>query len=677
MFKNVHYDTRESKIYLWEQINGENLFDIQDYVPFVFVEDPDDENNLYRTLDEKRVAKKNFKSYGEYNSFQKDVFCYENKTVPTQQFLSKRYFGIPDDDIQIPKLNIYSIDIEVHSEKRFDLTQKLLFHDNNHYSLEQARKVFFDTSEEVEYFDGVLSKWMPYNEEAFMIKGGFPHPKDAQHPITVINVRRFGKDNISWGIKGYTGKNEYNCQYIECKTEDQVILKFLEWWNKNSPDVVTGWNIAADSKMNDFGGFDFPYIINRIKRLWGDDTKLYNKLSPIGKVRTWNDKKTDAMYVSLAGVSIIDYMSLYKWYTPKNQENYRLDTISRDELDLGKIDYSEEYGDLKTLYKENYNLYVDYNVVDNQRIEELEDKLGYIKIAQVLTLLCKVEMKNYTSSTNLIEGLMLTHYRRNGMAAPFYAENSKEWFPAAIVKEPRRGLHKDILAIDVSSSYPTAIVLHNMSTETFYGRITKYTQLDGQEGITASIPDEILVELVKREIKMVELVRRRELLPFTLKTQKGITNVKGEHLNKFNKALKMGLFSIAPCGSIFKTKKLKVGEIAKVVKQNYFKRQEIKALAKQNKALAATKEGEEKQQLLELSENQTAIQTSLKLILNSVYGVFSFPYTRYCNYNIGMAITACGRASVWQGQNYVNEILNSPDPEICDLICEIKEITNK
>jgi hypothetical protein len=51
-----------------------------------------------------------------------------------------------------------------------------------------------------------------------------------------------------------------------------------------------------------------------------------------------------------AGVSILDYMEVYKKYTERNLESYSLDYVCKVELEKGKLDYSE-YENLTELYK--------------------------------------------------------------------------------------------------------------------------------------------------------------------------------------------------------------------------------------------------------------------------------------------------------------------------------------
>lgn len=608
-------------MYLWEQINGVDDYNIVNWVPYIFK--PDDEGTT-KTIDGVPVSKKNFGAYRDYNEYQKEnkYDIYENEVPKEIQFLAEKYHTVPDADIQVPNLKIYSIDIEVHSEK------------------------------------------------------GFPHAHSAEHPVVLINVRQFGGGhNITWGIKEYTGENTEGVEYIFCQDEAQLLQQYFEWWHRNAPDVVTGWNITPNNKMNKRGGFDFPYLVNRSKKLFGVKADLYKKLSPISVVRCWEDNESGAMYIDIAGVSVIDYFALYKWYSPKNPENYKLDTISREELNLGKLDYSQ-YTDLKTLYHENFNLYVDYNVIDNKRIEELEDKLGYIRLAQNLSLLCRCQMESYTSSVALIEGLMLTHYRRNNLCAPRLEGGNQSWFPAAFVKEPQRGQYDWVVDLDIASSYPTAIITLNMSPETYYGRLVAYEDQHGRMIDVINGRDEIdIEEVAKLETPITEFVKKRKLPRFKLMRDTGITIIEGDKLDKFNQVLEKGLVCVAPCGTMFLQNKK--GAFAQVEQETYAKRVAIKNLMKEARAKAnRARNPDNKKEHQIRAANLFALQWALKIVLNSAYGVTGVPYSRYFNVNISEAIASCGRRSIIDGQKYVNRWFKDGHWKEDDVLVQLGRLGN-
>ena len=111
MFKNVHYDNRKSVMHVWEQIKEKDFYEEIQWVPYVFIEDEEGE---FKSIEGTPVSKKTFKNYNEYYTYQKEhPNCKENNLKPDIQFLAERYHNIPDDEIENPKLKIYSLDIEV------------------------------------------------------------------------------------------------------------------------------------------------------------------------------------------------------------------------------------------------------------------------------------------------------------------------------------------------------------------------------------------------------------------------------------------------------------------------------------------------------------------------------------------------------------------------------------
>jgi DNA polymerase elongation subunit (family B) len=595
-------------------------------VPYVF--EPD-ENGDIRTIDNIPVKKVTFNSYKEYSEYTKDNYnCYENKSLPVIQFLAERYYNIPDEQIISPQLKIYSLDIEVIKET------------------------------------GGFN-WKEFVEE-------------AEDPIVLINIKEFGGPSISWGLDKYKGN--YDLQYRYFNTEEKLLSNFLNWFNSNAPDVLTGFNIASELKMNRFGGFDLLYIINRCKYLFGEETKEYKKLSPIRQV-TVRDTKKGSPLVDIAGISIIDYLPLYKWYSSKNLPNYQLETVCQEELKTGKIDHSK-YGSFQDFYKQDPDLFIEYNAIDNQRIEDLETKLNYIDLVQQLSLLCKIPMKNYNATTAETEGLLLTHYRRTQKCAPKMIGGQQEWFPAAFVKEPKKGIHFWVSDLDITSSYPTAIIVLNMSTETYYGRILTKEKLS-RMNLTKS------TQYTQKDI--IEALKNKKFVqPFYLKSNKNIQLIEGDKLKTFNNALQRGMLAVAPCGTCFLTKP--EGVIAHIERLLFAKRKEVtrqknlvgnKASEIEKQLVSDNNNPQLKKDLVTFKKEFNILNTkslAIKVILNGVYGCQGVPYSRYFNVDIAEAIASCGRFSLMMGDLFANEILNKfdllsltiPGQNIQNIINEIK-----
>lgn len=477
-----------------------------------------------------------------------------------------------------------------------------------------------------------MMRFIEYDETKLYLK----HPHRWSNMRHTTNTRTSSQKSSQIRFKKIDG-----CYYIkidDIKETDETV---------EMVDIKTSSNyfITSGVRVHNCLNFDIQYIVNRCLRIFGEDSNVHQKMSPIGNVRTWQSKD-DIFNINIAGLTVLDYLELYKWYSPTKLERYTLDYVSNYELEKGKVDYSE-YKDLRELYDANWGLYVEYNVIDAYRVGQLEGKLGYIKLVQTLSLLAKTPMRYYKTQTDLIEGILISYYRRNNLCAPIFYGGVQEGYEGAYVKEPQIGLHKWIIDLDIMSSYPSAIITLNMSNETYYGRILGFTE-------------DVLIHHMKN----------KQLPEFDLMKDSGKTHFSGRKLELFNDAIKKRLLCVAPCGSVFST--TTSGTISTVEKYLFYKRVEVKSkMLKMSKTLSALK-GDNYIKTEEKIARYKGLQNALKIILNSMYGILAVPYSRYFNTNIAEAITSVGRHTIKSGEFFVNELLNNPNEELNKILMEIK-----
>lgn len=445
------------------------------------------------------------------------------------------------------------------------------------------------------------------------IESGFPKPEDAEGVVTAISIDINGSTK-TWGIKPYTGKHSKYFTY--CSTEEILLRDFFNYMYKEADiDILTGWNIQ---------GFDIPYLYYRCKKLFGESNKIFRKFSPIMDYSVWEKKDGTGLNFDFAGISVLDYMQVYKGYTRSNPESYKLDQIAKNELKESKLEYD---GSLKELFENDWERYIDYNIQDVKLIWKLEKKLKYLYLVQTISMISRCPMKFYDKVTNVLEGIFLTYYRRNNLCAPKLKGGKTEWFEAAFVKEPHRGLHEWVVDIDVTSMYPHNMITLNMSPETYFGCIVNLTE------------QEVIDYTTKREFPDISLEN----------PEKEVKQLTGKELKIFNSLLKKGTFSIAPNGAVFKNTK---PGVVTIIEKIFFKmRKDTK-----NKMLQLKKEDGDKNTIAELETTQLAIKVG---ILNSLYGAISTPYFRLYNLRIAEAITSCGRHILKNTANFINDYFNN------------------
>ena len=239
---------------------------------------------------------------------------------------------------------------------------------------------------------------------------GVPDVELATRPITAITLH-FDGVYYAYGMGKYTPTRS-DVEYKRYDNEYDLIIDFLDDWRTINPDVVTGWNVE---------GFDIPYIINRFTNVVGRNITL--KLSPWENIaeKTVTTKSifgTEEKPVKdIKGLSVLDYLVLYKKFTYKAQENYRLDTIANVELGERKLDYSE-HGSLLQLYKNDHQKFIEYNVKDVELVERLEQKLGLLEQVYALAYDAKVNFADPLTSVTMWDVIIHNHLMDQNIVVP-------------------------------------------------------------------------------------------------------------------------------------------------------------------------------------------------------------------------------------------------------------------
>jgi DNA polymerase elongation subunit (family B) len=292
---------------------------------------------------------------------------------------------------------------------------------------------------------------------------GFPKPQEAAHPITAICVKNNQSDVYTvWGLKDYDPTlNDLEVTYFKMIDEKALIRAFLDWWGANSPDIVTGWN----SK-----GFDIPYLVNRTRNIINDDAiKAFSPWKLVQARETKTAYGVDQTY-DLMGIAQLDYLELFKKFgklTYGEQESYKLDHIAQTILGEAKLSY-EEHGNLHTLYEQDHQKYIDYNIRDVELIVRFEEKMGLIALALTMAYQSKVNYADTFGTTSIWDSIIYNQLIKKNVIIPPKPplDHDVSRIVGGYVKEPQVGSHNWVTSFDLASLYPNIIVQYNMSPET-------------------------------------------------------------------------------------------------------------------------------------------------------------------------------------------------------------------
>jgi len=284
---------------------------------------------------------------------------------------------------------------------------------------------------------------------------GFPEPSVASEPVTAITIKT-GNHYYVFGCGEYVSDRK-DVTYTQCSDEKHLLMKFLEQWELFDGDIITGWNVQF---------FDIPYLHNRIVKLLGENT--VQRMSPLRSISQRNTRVNNQEQViyDLCGIVVLDYLELYKKFTYSQQESYRLDHIAFVELGERKLDYSE-YENLHQLYRLNHQKFIEYNILDVNLVDRIENKMKLIEMVLALAYDAKVNLNDVFTQVRMWDTLTHNHLRSKNIVVPQKKHSSKdEQYEGAYVKDPILGRHDWIASFDLNSLYPHLIMQYNISPET-------------------------------------------------------------------------------------------------------------------------------------------------------------------------------------------------------------------
>jgi DNA polymerase elongation subunit (family B) len=425
-------------------------------------------------------------------------------------------------------------------------------------------------------------------------ENGFPDAEAAAERMLCITVRDMNSKKFTvWGIREFECEHEH---YI-FNTEHEMLTHFINWWVQNTPDIVTGWNCNL---------YDIPYICRRVSRILGE--KWMKSLSP------WNKVDEEELFIQgrrniqfdICGVSILDYMDLYKKFTYTNQESYRLDHIANVELGQRKLDHSE-YDNFKDFYTRDWQKFIDYNIMDVELVDRLEDKMRLLELALTMAYDAKVNFEDVYSQVRMWDTLIYNYLKPKNLVVPSKKRTNKdEKYEGAYVKEPIPGLYKWVVSFDLNSLYPHLIMQYNISPETLVETKHPYATVD---------------KLLKKEI-----------------------DLSGDY---------------AVCANGAQYRKDIHGFLPQMMQKIYDERKLYKKhMLTAKQALEDATTPEETLALQKSVSRFNNIQMARKIQLNSAYGAIGNQYFRYFNLANAEAITLSGQVSIRWIENDMNDYLN-------------------
>jgi DNA polymerase elongation subunit (family B) len=570
MYRNCVYNNKTKSVSLWTwDASGNRVTQELDYSPYLYLESKSgDATSIYGTS----LKKREFDTLWDRNKFVKESGIkriFEN-LPPYQQFLV----------------------------------------DNNYHCCED------------ESFSQYPLKIMFLDIECPGIPGGkFPEPELAENVIDLLTCYdSLTKKYTVFGLKNYITDRK-DVKFHHCKSEDDLLKRFIGHFSSDYPDVLCGYNSA---------NFDIPYLVNRITfqlgKEWADELspikRIYEKINQEGKFGMPSKE-----YV-IEGISCLDYYVMYKKFAMLPLESYKLDYVGEVELGLNKVPYE---GSLAELARTDWNTYVEYNIQDVELLVKLDDKLRYIELIRFISYLGLCNMENAIKTVPVVNGAIAIRARHRGEKIPtFIRPQSDERIPGAYVAYPKKGFSENLVSFDANSLYPSVMISLNMSPETKIGKVEKINDkyvIQHVSGRTFELSRENYLKYIKEE----KLAKSEADILFTQK-RKGIMSEFLDFLYSKRKEMKSKMFD---------------------VKQEFQKNK--KNLSKK-----------EKSEIESAIQKLDTFQHAYKITLNSTYGYCANKYAPLGDNDIGASVTLTGQSVIKKSNELFIDYIKTTYPNVYD-----------
>ena len=478
------------------------------------------------------------------------------------------------------------------------------------YNINPEQQFLIDSFKEINNtpeFSRFPLKVMFLDIETFSV-GEFPVPEKAKDPINLITIYdSLTKHYHTWGLYEQYENEDEDHIYYRCKDEKDLILRFVDYWKSDYPDVVSGWNSA---------GFDIPYLINRFVKLFGED--FLRQLSPVGRVHGRmthvNDFGKEIFKWTISGVNCIDYLEIYKTFSVGERESYSLNYIAELELGTGKVAYNAT--SLAELSQTDWKLFVDYNIQDVRLLVGLEDKLKYLQIVRLLAYKGCTNFEAALGKVAIVTGAVAIQAYKQGFVIPTFGGSAdRESYEGGYVMDPKKGLQTGIVSFDVNSLYPNTIITLNISPETKLGKIVE-GDFDNDSKVT--------LRLINGKTHTISV---EDLKSFLIKEK----------------------IALSKAGVMYsqKTKGVIPNLIDEIYKERVTAKNELSKLKKSKK-----NDFDTQRQM----EYLNTLQYTLKIYLNSIYGTFANKHSSLMDIDNAMSITVTGQNVARAGAQIVEEL---------------------
>lgn len=392
------------------------------------------------------------------------------------------YFYVPEDaeiSEQIKKF-IHSTEEgynDIFGNKLKKLKFEKIYGNGNNYGLYEIRSFFSKTFEDdIKYTDRVtIDMGINFSQVQRIlyidIETDYCLDRTAPKPIIIVTAYdSFIKKYIVWIWRNDFSRVDKDVDEEKTikffSTEKEMLLDFLEFYEKNYPDIVTGWN---------FMNYDAPYIINRMKNIGIDHRRLSQAHIVTCKQNpnyNSNMRYGNEWFIKVCGHEWVDMKNFAQnilQHDFPRPNSYALKEIGEflfGENGEGKLVLKKR---IDEMWKDNnitvLNELLDYSFRDVELLVKINEKRGIFDYYIMLQQKIPTELSNCVYPARLIDVYILRKYHKI-YCFPSTRNRQRTELLGGHVEEPIKGFYKNCVIADFKSLYPSIIITFNLSPET-------------------------------------------------------------------------------------------------------------------------------------------------------------------------------------------------------------------
>ncbi|MEZ2296055.1 DNA polymerase II [Variovorax sp. RCC_210] len=233
---------------------------------------------------------------------------------------------------------------------------------------------------------------------------------------------------------------------VYCASRKAMIESLNDWFARNDPDVVIGWNVIQ---------FDLR-VLQKTADQCGVQFLLGRERRPID----WRTHpgKQGYLFAPTPGRVVIDGIDALKaavWSFP----SFSLETVSQTLLGEGKAigDEYDKMAEIERRYQHDKPALATYNIKDCELVLRIFEKAKLLQFMMERAHATGLQADHFGGSIAAFSHHYLPRMHRLGYVAPSVGEIASKAYPGGYVMDSRPGFYDSVVVLDYKSLYPSII----------------------------------------------------------------------------------------------------------------------------------------------------------------------------------------------------------------------------